>query len=703
MNRIYKVIWNRTKQCYVVASELAKGQGKMSRNKKGIITGLTLVVLLSIGGGTGIVSAADGTHYVSINSTNTATDSNVNNNGATGKDAIAIGDTSTAKYENDLAIGHKATAFGYNEEPWWDGTQELKGGAVAIGDTASAKQTRAIAIGSSASTVRPNSVVIGAGASIADYVPYYDGNPAVVPDSSSYSELYGGGVAIGYQAKVGNKDDLEDRIPSGPDGRWVQPRYVMNSYSGIAMGDHAQAFSAQAMAVGNWSSATGTGSMALGLGSIASGEAALSIGTGTAKGYGSVTLGASTVAEEADGAIALGPNQIAAHTGMKGRGAGYGLGLSSRGIRGASAKKAYAIALGASAEADIEGSIALGNFAKANRATGVAGYDPKTKAPSTDASPTWKSTTGILSIGGIGLAMGGFGSVDNEITFTRQITGVAAGSEDTDAVNVAQLKQAMATMTPNSGSTGVAVDTRNTVKAGENVDVKEAANVDGSSTYTVSVKANGQVAKDNTGVVNGGTIYHETRVAQEGAYVKSSNTAGENLMVLDQQVKQNADTISSMGNRINRMDARIDRVGAGAAALAALHPQDFDPDDKWDFAAGYGHYRSANAMAIGAFYRPDARTMFSVGGSMGGGENLVNLGLTLKLGKSSPYAGYSKAALTTVIADQKAQLTAQQQQLNAQQEENKALKSQVQNQQDQITSQQAQINAILQELESLKK
>lgn len=233
--------------------------------------------------------------------------------------------------------------------------------------------------------------------------------------------------------------------------------------------------------------------------------------------------------------------------------------------------------------------------------------------------------------------------------------------------------------------------------------MKETANTDGSSTYTVSVKANGQVAKNNTGVVTGGTVYNETRVTQDGEYVKSSNTAGDNLMVLDHQVKQNTDTINTMGNRINRMDARIDRVGAGAAALAALHPQDFDPNDKWDFAAGYGHYRSANAMAIGAFYRPDGRTMFSVGGSMGGGENLVNVGLTLKLGKSSPYAGYSKAALTTVIVDQKAQLTAQQQQLNAQQEENKALKTQVQNQQVQITTQQAQINAILQQLEAMKK
>lgn len=700
MNRIYKVIWDSTRQCYVVASELAKGAGKAARNKKGIATGLTLAVLLSIGGGTGVVSAADDLHYVSVKGLSTATDSNVNNDGAKEDYAIAIGDTATAKYEKDLAIGRNATAYGYNEEPWWDGKQDLKGGAVAIGDTASAKQAQAIAIGSNSSTVRPNSVAIGAGATIKDYVPYWDGNTDYQPDDSSYSELYGGGVAIGYQAKVGNKADLEERIISDSDRPWINPSYFMNSYSGIALGDHAQAFSAQAMAVGNWSSATGTGSMALGLGSIASGYAALSLGTGTAKGEGSVTLGASTVAEEALGAIALGPNRVYNYSGMKSRAPNSGWGMNTVGVSGATAKGAYTIAIGAFAEADTMESIALGNFAKANRATGVPGYDPATNAASKDTSATWKSTTGILSIGGEGIV----DFIDFKTTpFTRQITGVAAGSEDTDAVNVAQLKKAVEAMKPNSGGTGVAVDTRNTVKAGENVDVKEAANTDGSSTYTVSVKANGQVDKDNTGVVTGGTVYKETRVAQDGAYVKAANSAGENLMVLDHQVKQNTDTINTMGNRINRMDARIDRVGAGAAALAALHPQDFDPNDKWDFAAGYGHYRNANAMAIGAFYRPDGRTMFSVGGSMGGGENLVNVGLTLKLGKSSPYAGYSKAALTTVIADQKAQLTAQQQQLNAQQEENKALKTQVQNQQAQITSQQAQINAILQQLEAMKK
>lgn len=87
--------------------------------------------------------------------------------------------------------------------------------------------------------------------------------------------------------------------------------------------------------------------------------------------------------------------------------------------------------------------------------------------------------------------------------------------------------------------------------------------------------------------------------------------------------------------RINRLGNRINHVGAGAAALAGLHPLDFDPDDKWDFAAGYGNYKNANAVAIGAYYRPNEDTMFSVGGSFSGGENMVNVGVSWKFGQKS--------------------------------------------------------------------
>lgn len=122
---------------------------------------------------------------------------------------------------------------------------------------------------------------------------------------------------------------------------------------------------------------------------------------------------------------------------------------------------------------------------------------------------------------------------------------------------------------------------------------------------TISGVADGKVSKDSTDAVNGSQLWQR-----------------------DQAINGLSGSVNKLGNRINR-------VGAGAAALAALHPLDFDPDDKWDFAAGYGNYRGANAAAVGAYYRPNEDTMFSVGGSFGGGENMVNAGVSIKLGQGN--------------------------------------------------------------------
>ena len=101
------------------------------------------------------------------------------------------------------------------------------------------------------------------------------------------------------------------------------------------------------------------------------------------------------------------------------------------------------------------------------------------------------------------------------------------------------------------------------------------------------------------------------------------------------QLAQRDQAIGKLGGEVSSLDRRVDRVGAGAAALAALHPQDFDPDDKWDFAVGYGNYRGANAAAVGAFYRPNEDTTLSVGGTVGGGENMVNAGISFKFGQGN--------------------------------------------------------------------
>ena len=196
-----------------------------------------------------------------------------------------------------------------------------------------------------------------------------------------------------------------------------------------------------------------------------------------------------------------------------------------------------AVAVGHNTEVSVVGGTAIGSGSKATVAAGAVGYDVLTNAPSTKTSSTWVSTASAVSVG----------DVDNNVT--RQITSVAAGTNDTDAVNVAQLKLL-----------------RN------------------------------NVGGDITNIQN---------------------------------------NITNINGNIARLDKRVNRGVAGSAALAALHPLDFDPDAKWDFAAGYGHYHNGNAAALGAFYRPNEDVQLSVGSTLGNGETVVNAGLSVKVGAHS--------------------------------------------------------------------
>ena len=392
------------------------------------------------------------------------------------------------------------------------------------------------------------------------------------------------------------------------------------------------------------------------------------------------------------------------------------------------------LAIGQSSEADVEGGVALGSWSVADREAGMAGYLSNGKT-----TAEWQSTLGALSVG----------AEFDKGADTRQITGVAAGTEDTDAVNVAQLKAVQeiaaakttieagdnitVTKDANTGkykisatdttleennnalsldgsklnlsiedtkgtkvtgsvdlktlqsavdtnttytmkgtenkdnTTTISItdsngkeqkvtvatkDTRNTIIESDTIAVKGTTQKDGSNEYTLNVKTDGKVEKDNKGIVTGGTVYNETRVKNDGNYIKAGNTAGQNLIALDKQVGTNATNIAELNNRVYDMGNRVDRVGAGAAALAALHPMDFDPDDKWDFAAGYGNYKGANALAIGAFYRPNESKMFSIGGSFGGGENMLNVGFSMKVGRGNEYMKLSRAEMAQKLEEQ---------------------------------------------------
>ena len=186
---------------------------------------------------------------------------------------------------------------------------------------------------------------------------------------------------------------------------------------------------------------------------------------------------------------------------------------------------------------------------------------------------------------------------------------------------------------------------------------KNAINYDGDDSQTITLRENTTInnVADTTieqgskNAVNAGTVYNETRVAKDGTFVKQANTAGENLSALDNQVTANTESIYHINNRVSDLDNRVNKVGAGAAALAALHPLDFDPDDKWDFAVGYGNYRNANSVAFGAFYRPNEDTMFSLGTNFGNGENMFNAGLSFKIGQGGSGITTSKTAMARKI------------------------------------------------------
>ena len=549
----------------------------------------------------------------------------------------------------------------------------------------------------------------------------------------------------------------------------------------ISLGNKNTVTANKAVAIGNGTTVEAEGGIAIGESSVAKGDHSIAIGNesnvdgddGLAIGYKSKIIKGSLFEHGTSGATVLGNQSvigadsrrstiIGANSNIYGQaycstiigadseiswgasgstavGQGtrvykaWGTALGS----GSTVKAGNGTALGTYSSVTVEDGVAIGDRSKADRAAGVLGY----LADTDTTEITWKANLGAVSVGSSAAKM------------TRQITNVAAGSEDTDAVNVAQLKKALESIDVDAG-TGIKVDkitkdgkttykistnivgsetatdkttvdkttvttnqtdigntdtsqgtTNDTsTKTGETVtvstetkathfgaddnktaDVKpgETLNINGDE-KNISTSVNGnsikvELKKDITvdSVTANSVTVGDTSISTDGLTIQGgpsitktgidggnqkvtgvkageiSSTStdavnGSQLFATNQQVAQNAQSISKLGNRINK-------VGAGAAALAALHPLDFDPDDKWDFAAGYGNYNGENAAAIGAYYRPNEDTMFSVGGSFGNGENMVNAGVSLKLGQGN-HVSTSKVAMAKEIKDLRKEL-----------------------------------------------
>lgn len=434
-----------------------------------------------------------------------------------------------------------------------------------------------------------------------------------------------------------------------------------------------------------------------------------------------------------------------------------------------------AVAIGHNTEVTAEGGVALGSGSKATVVAGGIGYDVKTGAASTETGAAWKATSSAVSVG----------DVANNVT--RQITSVAAGTDDTDAVNVAQLKKAEEKI----NDVEAEAKKHTTVVAGDNTTVTAGTNAAGGTEYKVSVNKDledmnsvnfgkitddvrARIDKDSARFFNGSenigitpkgiqientdtleqakfdkygmyasegdtTVYYTTNGISAGDQIinnvkagvadtdavnvsqlkkvkdeitaatgTTTVTAGDHITVtpttngnsrdykvslseditnqinnnttnIDKNagniannttnIAKNTEDIKNINNNMNsfkgdlsKMDKRIDKSVAGAAALAALHPLDFDPDAKWDFAAGYGHYRSGDAAAIGAFYRPNEDVQLSIGSTVGSDETVFNAGLSVKVGAHSNVSrsrvaiGKEVLALKKTVAEQNAQI-----------------------------------------------
>ena len=614
----------------------------------------------------------DGIHYFSVKPEDDNRARNYNNDGAVGTDSLAVGAGAYADGTmGATALGNDAVADGERALAVGNGSKATGLDAIAIGtgSQGEANGTNAIAIGEQSHAVGMYTTAVG-----------------------SYSEATAqGAVALGQQAK--SKGEISTSIGIMANGMG----------EGGTAGDHSTA-------VGAYSESSGVASTALGGFSKATEKFATSLGYASESGLRGTAVGAAS--------------QI---TGEGGTAVGF---LSS---------------------ASAPGAVALGLSSVADREAGWQGYHP-VYGQMQNISPAWQSTWGAVSVGA-----GAFQDEDGRWIpqRTRQIINLAAGTEDTDAVNVAQLREAMsdARVSIHAGE-GIIVEkmgTEYTIKANLNGLSNEHGTVhilsdtgefphdwpDGSSDQPnpaprpaprrvmaeqpevedggpvhvgyVANEVNFATDDGNTARLNDGWVVNV--LGEDNIHTASSSTTDDNGQTVDnihihldkdikvdsvsigekgpilngkgmdmkglsitglapgevsatstdavngsqlyatnQMVQENRQNITQLGNSLNKLDNRINRVGAGAAALAALHPLDFDPDDKWDFAAGYGNYRGANAAAVGLYYRPNEDTMFSVGGSFGGGENMINAGVSLKIGRGN-HVSNSRVAMAKEIRD----------------------------------------------------
>ena len=597
MNKIFKVVWSKTKECYVVVSEVAKNNGGKKKVLASVLAGLAMVGAGAVGtpvqanvdlGNSAVNISPNGTYNgsnsVGVNSVvvgyQNTTDNNDgtlaygannnvkgnsafaigNNNKADGGNAYAMGNTAEAKGTATLAFGNQAKALADYGVAIGSGAQATANNAVAVGRVNKATNASAVALGVNNQANGQDSTAVGSGNTVKGDQASAFGRENVI-DAASVA----GATAVGYKNKASgdraiaigeaNDSQVEDTITMGHKntasvggGIAIGQNNVANSGGNagntmIAIGRDNEATALDTVAIGRKTKATANTSVALGARSEATGAGSVAIG-GNGDGYKTTSNGL--------GATALGMQAKAdgtAATAVGGVSEATANGAAAFG-QGAKATAVQATALGYKSEASVKDGVALGSTSKATVDKGVKGFNPAEDRDNKYGGLAGTAQTSTLAAVSVG----------DGATATRQITGLAAGKEDTDAVNVAQLRSVNLKYAGDTGKGDVLLDNGTLTVKGEGLlsteadatgiklKLKEGATITDNNGKVVPPTTNGVATTDNvaqainrsgwkvTSANNGGTTNGTTsEKVSPGDTVTFS--AGKNI-VLDQAGKQ---------------------------------------------------------------------------------------------------------------------------------------------------------------------
>ena len=686
MNRIYKVVWSKAKNCYTVVSEIAKRHGKGNRARTCAAAFLAAFALTGVMG----MSEAQAQDFTDVNTKVLNSQYNlsvgkmadngtmpffVNSNGAfyaasgklvvdkDGKVTATEGEIGNVVLKNGVYTGHSA----------------LRDGELFVGDASGSYSqitTKGAKLGKV--TVAENGKISGvaAGAVTADSTDAVNGSQlhAVATEAGKHSKVVNGSNINVEEAevngqkiyKVGLNDDVllgkltgNNVSISGTNGTIETTGYIATKDRIIAdKGAQLAGINVSGNIISN-----GSARIALygdsGVAGMVNGK-----GASIYMQDGNTVIN-SKVAIDKDGKVTATAGEIGGVTinkGMISNGAARIALYGDSGIAGMVNGKGASIYM-QDGNTVINSKVAIDQKGKIS---GVAAG--AITADSTDAvnGSQLKQTNDNVAQNKVDIAQNKADIAQNKADIAQNKADIAQNKANI-AQNKADIAQNKTDIAQNKTDIGK-LDNRvtnvenlakqhTTVEAGNNITVTESTNTDGGKKYTVGMAKDITVDSVNVGgktyVSKDGLNANDQTITnvKDGKIEEGSKDAvnGGQLYATNQLVKENASNISLLGNSINKLDNRVNKVGAGAAALAALHPLEFDPEDKWDFAAGYGNYSGASAVALGAYYRPNEDTMFSVGGSFGNGENMVNAGVSLKLGQSN-HTSASKAAMEKKIS-----------------------------------------------------